>query len=109
MQEVDQGLFTKSLRHMPCQLPMMLVKVREVTPVHITDHVNHTHAQRDGSWEGLLVLPSVDGHFYEVASYYEHTPYAQARKRFDRLTFACEGGWEVGRLLKQSYHQLPLA
>ncbi|CAI5714904.1 unnamed protein product [Peronospora farinosa] len=51
----------------------------------------------------------VDGHFYEVASYYEHTPYAQARWRLYRLTFACEGGWEVGRLLKQSYHQLPLA
>ncbi|CAI5715885.1 unnamed protein product [Peronospora effusa] len=51
----------------------------------------------------------VDGHFYEVASYYEHTPYAQARKRLYRLAFACEGGWEVGRLLKQSYHQLPLA
>ena len=49
------------------------------------------------------MLPSVDGHFYEVASYYEHTPYAQARKRLDRLNFACEGGWEVGRLLKQSY------
>ncbi|RMX64602.1 hypothetical protein KXD40_002085 [Peronospora effusa] len=52
---------------------------------------------------------SVDGHFYEVASYYEHTPFAQARKRLYRLTFACEGGWEVGRLRKQSYHQLPLA
>ena len=52
---------------------MMLGEVREVTPVHIKDHVNHTHAQRDGTWKGLLVLPSVDGHFYEVASYYEHT------------------------------------
>ncbi|CAI5702021.1 unnamed protein product [Peronospora effusa] len=40
----------------------------------------------------------VGGNFYEVASYYEHTPYAQARKRLYRLTFACEGwlgGWST--------------
>ncbi|CAI5713066.1 hypothetical protein KXD40_009044 [Peronospora effusa] len=60
-------------------------------------------------WVNFVEKRFVDGHFYEVASYYEHTPYAQARKRLYRLAFACEGGWEVGRLLKQSYHQLPLA
>ena len=70
MQEIGQGLFTKSQHQVLCQLRMMLGEVRESPQSTLRNIRSHTHAHRGGSWEGLLVQPSVDGHFYEVASCY---------------------------------------
>ena len=74
-QEIGQGLLTKFLRQMLCNLPMMLGEVREVSPIDIEAHP-HVHAEM--RVVGVTTSATKCRRaLVKAATYYEHTPFTR--------------------------------